>query len=140
MLNGGVASGTRAARLLSAAGNLLAVAAVSGCALIGTPRIEDSAAPGDFYVVAQTSDPPCGSPVELVRADSAPSRPFRELARVSASCSPGAPRLCERRLLVRACELKADAVLMLPLAAGGTPPGSSAQSQVTASGRVVRWE
>jgi hypothetical protein len=75
----------------------------------------------------------------LLRSGSELIRPYQEVATVSATCYPGTPRLCEQRLTQRACELKADAVILVESTAGGTPAGSSTQSQIAMSGRAVRW-
>jgi hypothetical protein len=106
--------------------------------LVGaTPRLEDASAPNDAY--EQTRGAPCEPPVELLRSESEARRPYRDVASLSASCYPGAPRLCENRLLARACELKADAVILRPSVPGGTPVGASKQSQISVDARAVRW-
>jgi hypothetical protein len=77
--------------------------------------------------------------VELLRSAAETRRPYRELASLSATCSPGARELCERRLLDRACQLHASAVILAPETAGGTPLGASTLSHISLSGRAVRW-
>lgn len=116
--------------------------ATSGCGLMATPRPEDNAAPSEYYNKLKSPErtqSSCSPPVELLRSTSEALRPYDELATLSASCYPGTPSLCEDRLTQRACELKADAVILMQPTAGGTPPGSSTQSQISMSGRAVRW-
>jgi hypothetical protein len=104
-----------------------------------TPHHEDVAAPGDAYQQALGPRPECEPMVELLRSPTLAQRPYRELASLSATCSPGSRELCERRLLDRACQLRASAVILTPDAGGGTPPGASTQSRISMSGRAVRW-
>jgi len=116
---------------------VLSVTTSSGCLVGATPRLEDASAPHDSY--QQTRAVTCDPPVELLRSESEARRPYREVASLSASCYPGAPKLCENRLLARACELQASAVILRPSAPGGTPVGASKQSQISVDARAVRW-
>ena len=110
-----------------------------GCGFSGTPRPEDASAPRDYWAAAQTQTPaPCSPKVEiLTRAEV--RRPYREIGSLSATCYPGAPTLCEQRLSARACVLHADALILNEPESGGTPPGASAQSQISLAARAVRW-
>jgi hypothetical protein len=114
--------------------------AIAGCTLATTPRVQDSLAPHDTYTQAVDKEPPCERRVELVRSPSVPALPYQVVGSLSATFYPGAPGLCERRLLARACEIKADAVMLNEPERGGTPPGASAQSAISMSGRAVRWK
>lgn len=114
--------------------------AVTACAVMGLPRIEDSPAPREYYEQTTTAESTCSPPVELLRSASEVVRPYREVATLSATCYPGTPRLCEQRLKERACELKAEAIILMAPTPGGTPSGASTQSQVSLSGRAVRWK
>ncbi len=109
-----------------------------GCLAL-TPRNEDAAAPRDAYEQVTGPRPACNPLVELLRSPAEARRPYRELASLSATCSPGARELCERRLLERACELRASAVILSPETPGGTPLGASTLSRISVSGRAVRW-
>jgi hypothetical protein len=111
---------------------------LTGCFAL-TPRNEDAPAPRDAYEQVTGSRPSCEPMVELLRSAAQTPRPYRELASLSATCSPGARELCERRLLERACQLRANAVILSPDTPGGTPPGASFLSQISVSGRAVRW-
>jgi hypothetical protein len=111
----------------------------SGCGYALTPRSVDAAAPGDALEQAAGPRASCEPLVELLRSASAARRPYRELASLAATCSPGARELCERRLLERACELRASAVILSPDEPGGTPLGGSKLSRISVSGRAVRW-
>lgn len=81
----------------------------------------------------------CATEVEVVRSVAEANRPYREVANLSANCYPGVPTECERRLLDRACELDADAIILTEARTGGTPPGASADSRVVRSALAVRW-
>lgn len=104
-----------------------------------TPRIEDASAPRDFREQVAGADAECHRLVELVEEGARVSRPYDELAMLSATCSPGARSLCERRLKESACARGADAVLLVAPVPGALPPGSSGFSQIAVSGRAVRW-
>jgi hypothetical protein len=117
-----------------------AVAFAVGCSSMSlTPRLQDSQAPRDYLAEAKPSKQSCDPPVELVRSPTDAQRPYREIASLSATCYPGAPTLCEQRLLQRACEHQADALILTESEPGGSPPGASGQSQISISGRAVRW-
>jgi hypothetical protein len=118
---------------------LLLTTGVLSLACVGTPRIEDAPAPRDYFRAAQPARR-CAHRVELLRSAAEVQRPYRELASISASCYPGTPTVCENRLTERACDLQADAVILLPSAAGGTPLGASTQSQVSSNGKAVVWQ
>jgi hypothetical protein len=112
--------------------------------LLGTagcfwPRAEDAPARRDFYRQWTQREAPCDRLISVFPAQSAPGRPSRELANMSATCSPGSIELCERDLKERACALGADAVLMAEPEPGPNPAGGSRQSLVSRSGRAVRW-
>jgi len=109
------------------------------CGYALTPRDEDTAAPADAYQQTFGPRPQCDPMVELFRSASEARRPYREVSSLSATCSPGARELCERRLLERACELRASAVILSPDTPGGTPLGASISSRIAVSGRAVRW-
>lgn len=112
--------------------------ALAGCFPFGTPRIQDSSARHD-YRSALRSHELCAPEVELVRSIAQANRPYREVANLSAVCYPGVLSECERRLLERACELKADAIILTEAKAGGTPPGGATDSRVSHSALAVRW-
>jgi hypothetical protein len=118
-----------------------AIAVTVGCSsiLLPTPHVEDDAAPFDYYAEAKAPKQSCSPAVELVREASTVHRTYAEVASLSASCYPGAPQLCEQRLLVSACEHQADALILMSPEPGSTPLGASRQSQVSMSGRAVRW-
>lgn len=118
---------------------LLLVLCSSRVSCLATPRPQDAPAPREYF--RQTTEAPaqCDPPVEVLRSAAEANRPYREIATLSASCYPGTPRLCEDRLARRACERKADAIILMDSASGGTPPGSSGQSEISMSGRAVRW-
>lgn len=119
---------------------VLAPAALFSACLAATPNTEDAMAPQDFYAQVRPEPSKCGRSIEVVPSGTFPSRPFQELSRMSATCSPGAKSLCERRLEQRACALGADAVILDHAQPGAVPPGASPQSQISLSGRAVRWE
>jgi hypothetical protein len=77
--------------------------------------------------------------VEVVRSVAEANRPYREVANLSANCYPGVLSQCERRLLDRACELKADAIILTEAKAGGSSPGGTTDSRVVRSALAVRW-
>ncbi len=112
---------------------------LSGCSTVLTPRSEDASALPDSYRQATAPPVDCEPMVELLRSAAEVRRPYRQVADLSATCYPGAPRVCEQRLLARACQLHATAVVLSEPTAEGTPPGASGQSRVSMSGRAVRW-
>ncbi|HET9931038.1 MAG TPA: hypothetical protein VFQ35_10135 [Polyangiaceae bacterium] len=119
-----------------------ALVLLCGCVAVSclaTPRPQDAPAPRDYFHQAKAPSSTCEPRVEVLRSAAEALRPYREVATLSASCYPGTPRLCEDRLAQRACELKADAVILMEPTSGGTPPGSSGQSEISMSGRAVRW-
>ena len=110
-----------------------------GC-FAGTPRIQDAPAPRDFYKQVTEKEAPCDHPVKLLPAGAQPGRRYREIASLSATCSPGAIELCERRLKERACVLGADALLLTESESGANPAAIPMQSQVSRSARALQWE
>lgn len=111
---------------------------VSGCA---TPRIADQPAPRDTYrQLRQLHDKAhCDHPVQVLRNHAEAVRPYRQIAALSATCSPGTPSVCEREMLDRACELGADAIILTPNSQRGTPWNASTRTLSTSSARAVRW-
>lgn len=126
----------RGRRLLAAfaAGALCA----SGCVPLGTPRLEDASAPGQYMAAAKPSKR-CEPEVEVVRSRAGANRPYREVANLSANCYPGVLSECERQLLERACELRASAIILTEAQSGGSPPGGTTDSRVVRSAIAVRW-
>jgi hypothetical protein len=124
---------------------LVVCAIACGCAevtpRIPTPHVQDAHAPADFYEAnLHRESPPCDRAIALFPAAGAASgRRYKEIASLSATCSPGSLELCEQRLKERACELKADAVIMTESTPGASPAGASGQSLVSKSGRAIRW-
>jgi hypothetical protein len=119
-------------------------AAIALAALLGTAgclwlRPEDAPAHRDFYRQWTQREARCDHPVAVFPAQNTPGRPSRELASMSATCSPGAIELCERDLKERACALGADALLMTEAESGPNPAGGSRQSLISRSGRAIRW-
>ena len=110
-----------------------------GSLCVGTPRMQDAPAPRDFYKEVSEKETPCDRPVSVVPAGSLPARPYREIANLSATCSPGSMDLCERRLKQRACELGADALLLEEAAGGPNPSAVPIQSLVSRNARALRW-
>jgi hypothetical protein len=117
---------------------LLVVVALS-CAPALTPRPQDSSAPRDFYAQFSREKPACDREVAVLPAGSSTGRTYKEVASISATCSPGSIELCEERLKSRACELGADAVIETEPAPGATPSGASGQSLVSRGARAIRW-
>lgn len=114
---------------------------LSGCLSALWPmRNEDLHAPGEVYRSANPEKSTCTHLVELWPSTPLTARPYKEIAKITATCYPGAITICERRLRDRACQLGADAVIAVKSEAGGTPPGASQQSLVSRSGRAVRFE
>jgi hypothetical protein len=105
-----------------------------------TPRLEDAAAPRDFYHSLVPPKPSCARAVPVLEPAEVGGRAFHEVSSISATCSPGSPSVCQEQLSERACELHADALIMDEPASGGTPPGASAQSAIALSARAVVWD
>ncbi|MFZ5893198.1 MAG: hypothetical protein ACOY0T_19215 [Myxococcota bacterium] len=103
----------------------------------GVPHPRESLGPKEFVERAKP-ERSCDHLVEVVDT-SAAARPYQELSRMTATCHPTAPSLCERRLRERACSLGADAVLLTPTEADRTPNSPYAHSQIAQNGIAVRW-
>lgn len=69
-----------------------------------------SSTPAGLYRVGGVEQSSCAHSVRLLRAR--PREAFEELASLSATCPYPSPNTCERRLLARACDLAADAVVV----------------------------
>ena len=67
-------------------------------------------APGGLYRVGGVEQSNCAHPVQLLSAP--PPEPFEELASLSVTCPYPSPNTCDRLLLARACNLKADALVV----------------------------
>jgi hypothetical protein len=119
---------------------LLTAAALAGCWPFATPHPEDAHAPRDFYQQVRPPESKCDRAITVLPAGATPGRPHKEVASISATCSPGAVEVCEQRMKERACELGADAVLLLDATPGPNPSGASNQSLVSRNGRAIRWE
>jgi hypothetical protein len=115
---------------------LVATGTETGCWV----RPEDAPAAPDFYKTVSEREAPCDHPVQLLPAGAVPGRPHREVASLSATCSPGSISLCERHLKERACALGADALLLTESEPGPNPAAKPGQSLVSRSARALRWE
>jgi hypothetical protein len=124
--------------MLGSAKVAMGVSVALGLVACATPRLQDSLAPVQYRAAAKRHEL-CVPEVEVVRSASRVNRPYREVASLSAVCYPGAPSVCERQLLDRACELRANAIILTEAQAGGTPPGGSIDSRVSQSAVAVRW-
>src|SRR6478609_935023 len=113
---------------------------LAGCSVMATPRIEDAPAPSDYYRLAKPSERKCKRDVPILQANQAGGRPYEELKTLSATCYPGTPGVCEQTLLERACELEADALLVLEPQALGSPAGANTQSSTSMTARALRWK
>src|SRR5256885_10616621 len=111
-------------------GGLAAWCVLGGC-WAATPRPEDAHAPRDFYAQIHPAESKCDRDVAVFPAGAAPGRPHREIASLSATCSPGAIDVCERRMKDRACELAADAVILVEPGSGPNPVAASGQTLVS---------
>jgi len=114
--------------------------ALAGCNIMATPRIEDAPAPSDYYRLAKPSERKCKRDVPILHANQAGGRPYEELKSLSATCYPGTPGVCEQTLLERACELDADALLVIEPQPLGSPAGANTQSSTSMSARALRWK
>lgn len=128
----------RLERTLAACAVLALVSTVSACLPFGFQRAADVSAPRE-YRSAMRAHELCAPEVELVPSVAQANRPYREVANLSANCYPGVISECERRLLERACELKAHAIILTEAKAGGASPGGTTDSRVVRSALAVRW-
>jgi hypothetical protein len=113
---------------------------LGGCSPALTPRPQDYNAPRDFYAQVRPPESKCDREIVVLPAGATPGRPNKEVASLSATCSPGATDVCERRLKDRACELGADAIVLVEPTPGPNPAGPSGQTLVSRSARALRWE
>jgi hypothetical protein len=111
------------------------MALLAGCTL---DRVEDSAALRDSYKQLQAM-PHCEHPIEVVDAELTTLRAHRTIASLSATCSPGSPRVCKQSLLERACELKADALIIEDRPPSGGPWQGSDHTLKPMSARALLW-
>jgi hypothetical protein len=105
---------------------------IVGCRVEDTPALEDS-------ITQLKPLPECEHPVEIVESRRAMLRAHRSIASLSATCSPGTPRVCKQTLLKRACELKADALIIDQRASSGgqwQDPGFTLKPM---SAHAIRW-
>jgi len=119
---------------------LLQLAPTLAACGVATPRVQDAPAPTDFYKQATEKEKPCDRPIQVLPAGSSLGRPYREMASLSATCSPGSTELCERRLKERACEMGADALLLGETEPGPNPNNVPIQSLVSRNARALQWE
>jgi hypothetical protein len=82
--------------------------------------------------------PRCEHLVEFVDRDRA-NRPYTELSRASVTCHPALPDLCERSLRDKACEVGADAVLLVPATSGASRSVPNTRDQVWKDAVLARW-
>jgi len=118
---------------------LVAALPLLGACWAATPRPEDAHAPRDFYAQLRPREPKCDRDIAILPAGATPGRANKEVASLSATCSPGAIDVCETRMKERACELGADAVVLIESSPGPNPVGASGQTLVSRSGRAIRW-
>ncbi|HEX5661512.1 MAG TPA: hypothetical protein VFX59_30190 [Polyangiales bacterium] len=110
----------------------LAALLLAGCHVEDTPALEDS--------IAQLRPmPECDPAVEVVDAERLALRPHRAVASLSATCSPGSPRVCKQMLLKRACELKADALMFDKHAGSGGQWQDPGYTLKPMSAHAFRW-
>jgi hypothetical protein len=122
---------------------LLACVCLTACVSpqLVTPNTQDANAPGDTILQLRgASDRSrCSRHVQVVPPAVGATRPFRSIASVSATCSPGALSVCEQHLRERACELQGDAVILSDKVGEPAPTTGSTRALVARSGQVVRW-
>lgn len=81
----------------------VSVAAALGCARAGSAGQAAVADPSKTAAV-------CARRVELITAEMAPPKPFRELRTLDVTCHSAFPRECDGELVARGCDVGADAV------------------------------
>ena len=118
----------------------LVASILGGCWPALTPRPQDAHAPRDFYAQIRPPESKCEREIAVLPAGSTPGRPHKEVASLSATCSPGSIEVCERRMQERACELGADAVVLVEPSPGPNPVGASGQTLVSRSARAIKWQ
>lgn len=110
----------------------IAVLLIAGCRVEDTPAWDDS--------IAQLKPmPECDHPVEVIEAGRTLVRAHRSIASMSATCSPGSPRVCKQTLLRRACELKADALVIDKSAGSGGQWQDPGYTLKPMSAHAIRW-
>jgi hypothetical protein len=105
---------------------------IAGCHVEDTPALEDS-------ITQLKAMPECDPPVEIVDAERLRLRPHRSVASLSATCSPGSPRVCKQMLLKRACELQADALMFDKHAGSGGQWQDPGYTLKPMSAHAFRW-
>jgi hypothetical protein len=110
----------------------IAALLIAGCHVEDTPALDDS--------IAQLNPiPECEHPVEVIESGRTLLRAHRSIASLSAMCSPGTPRVCKQMLLRRACELKADALVIDKHAGSGGQWQDPAYTLKPMSAHAIRW-
>ena len=106
-----------------------------------TPEPQDAPAPSDTLAQVRGvgGHSRCAREVQVLSPALGAIRPFRAIASISATCSPGTPSVCEEHLRERACELEGDAVILSDKGYEPAPSTGATRSLVARAGRVVRW-
>ena len=102
--------------------------------------MQDAPAPRDFFAQVHDKEEACDHEVVVFRPGAPIARPYKEVGSLSATCSPGAADICERRLRERACALGADGLVLVDPTAGPSPAEVAGQSLISRDGRAIRWE
>lgn len=105
---------------------------------LATPRAVDAPAIHDY--AKQACKPPdhCPRRIDIFEVTQFDESAYTAVGTISATCYPGARAVCEQTLKARACELDADAVVIVPSASSAVPPGASGQSLSSMTGRALR--
>ena len=117
---------------------LMMGALLASCWSLASLHDDNSFASDDAYA-ALKHDKPCKHEIILLHSATQVVRRYREVASISASCSPGAPGVCKQRLRARACELEADALILQGSGRGGVPYGGGTYNLVSQDARAIRW-
>lgn len=114
----------------------LAAAALHGCT---RDSPQDQFALRDAYRQLEPM-PECEREIQWIESRSLVVRPHRTIGKLSATCSPGSPRVCKQTLMKRACELEADALLIEDSrAAGGNWQGGANFRLAPMNVEALRW-
>jgi len=117
--------------------SIAVVILLAGCSSMSEMHDADDFALRDSFAAVR-AEKGCERPLEVISSASLIRRPYRQLASLSTSCSPGVPHLCERRLKERACALGADA-LVYQRNRGGVSYTGAVYNEVSLDGRALRW-